>query len=74
MTTRRSRSGSSHYSWKARMDSLKQHYERAIEKLETEVCLSRERAELQRKASASDSGLLRIPREKTRSSSWPWSA
>ena len=38
------------------MDSLKQHYERAIEKLETEVCaLERERAELQRKASASDS-------------------
>jgi len=50
------------------MDSLKQHYERAIEKLETEVCaLERERAELQRKASASDSeATTRILREKTR--------
>ena len=50
------------------MDSLKQHYERAIEKLETEVCaLERERTELQRKACASDSeATTRILREKTR--------
>ena len=57
------------------MDSLKQHYERAIEKLETEVCaLEQERAELQRKASASDSEARRHLERRLGSSSWPWSA